>query len=119
MTPEEFNAKWPEWCLGDGFPGATVRASGETQEQALDRLSAEIEERETVARHREIGELVERNCGGTLDGPLKIFPGFTKDDHWTVSLQSYSLGVVSVRGDTLLAALENLAKAIGGDDGKS
>lgn len=70
----------------------------------------------TLARRARIGELVEESCGGTLDGPLKIFPGFGKDDHWTVSLQSYALGVVSVRGDTLLAALENLAKAIGGDD---
>lgn len=65
MTPEEFRAKHPAWCLEDGHhPWSTVRASGETKEQALDRLSAEIEERETAARHREIGALVERLIDG-------------------------------------------------------
>lgn len=72
------------------------------------------ERHNTLARRAEIGRLVEKSCGGTLDGPLKIFPNTV--GQWTVSLQSYSQGVLRVSGDTLLDALRALEAEVGGRD---
>ena len=117
MTPEEFKAKWPEYELESGHHWwSTVKASGETQEEAVERLSAELEAHETKKRHRRIGELVERIVASTEHIP--------DDGRLFIGHRGQSVGIEDdfgehrhIAGDTLLAALENLAQAIGGDDG--
>ena len=120
MTPEDFRAKHPAWCLENGHhPWSTVRAEGETEEQALDELSAEIERQETKARHQEIGRLVEeivRQMG--LSDTLRLYPTVYHKDHSEVCAELVrTCDNVPDKSatDTLLDALRALAKEVSGE----